>query len=116
LKELFSNLMFRFSVASLVIMACIAVVMAIVLSNAIRSEAIDGLVDEAVGTSSGRLIAKITPEDLQEPMLGQRYGNFHRFVQESIRSVRTARVKLFARDGTVIYSSDRAGVGERKSI
>ena len=113
MTALFSNLMVRFSVVSLVIMVSIAVVIAMVLSNAIRSDAIDDLVDEAVGTSSGRLIAKITPEDLQEPMIGERYDNFHRFVQESIQSARTARVKLFARDGTVIYSSDRAGVGEK---
>src|SRR6266849_8546400 len=69
------------------------------------------LVAEAVGHASGRVLTAITPSDLEVPMTGARYQRFNEFVQRSIVSERTARVKLWATDGTVIYSDDPAGVG-----
>ena len=47
------------------------------------------------------------------PQTGARYDLFHKFVQRSIVSDRTARIKLWAKNGTVIYSNDRGAVGER---
>ena len=113
MRHLRENLLVQFSVVSFVAMAVIAVVLAIVLSNKIRSDAINDLVDEAVGSASGRLLSTITPADLEVPMTGARYDRFHEFVQQSIVSERTARVKIWAKDGTVIYSNDPAGVGEK---
>ena len=46
-------------------------------------------------------------------MTGARYDKFHEFVHRSIVSDRTARIKLWAKNGTIIYSDDRAAVGER---
>ena len=107
------NLLVQFSVISFVVMAVIAVVIATTLSNKIRSDAVNDLVDEAVGASKGRLLSVLTPDDFNVPMTGARYDRFHEFVQQSIVSDRTARVKLWAKDGTVIYSNDPTGVGER---
>ncbi len=110
LKE---NLLVQFSVVSFVMMVIIAVVLAITLSNAIRSYAVDALIDEAIADSSGTLLSAITPADLEIPMTGERYDRFHEFVQQSIISGRTARVKLWAKDGTIIYSNDPESVGEK---
>ena len=107
------NLLLQFSVTSLLITATIAVVLAIVLSSKIRSDAIEALIREAIGNARGRLLRAITPADLETPMRGARYDSFHEFVQRSIVSERTARVKLWAKDGTVIYSNDPSGVGEK---
>ncbi len=105
------NLLVQFSVVSFLIMVMIAVVLATVLSKKVRSDAVDAVVNEAVGVASGRLLRAITPADLEVPMTGARYEKFHRFVQGSIISPHTARVKLWAKDGTVIYSDDPGGVG-----
>lgn len=113
MRYLKENLLVQFSVISFVVMAVIAVVLGIVLSNKIRSDAVDALVNEAVGASRGRLLSVITPADLEVPMTGERYDRFHKFVQQSIVSERTARVKIWAKDGTVIYSNDPKGVGEK---
>jgi len=113
MRRLRENLLVPISVVSFVVMAVIAVVLAVALGDRIRSEAIAALVDEAVGHASGRLLGEITPPDLEVPMTGERYDRFHEFVQRSIVSERTARIKLWARDGTVIYSNDPSGVGER---
>ncbi|MDA1128418.1 MAG: ATP-binding protein [Chloroflexi bacterium] len=108
-----NNLVVQFSVVSFVVMATVAVILVIVLSNNIRSGAVNDLVDEAVGSSSARLLGVLTPEDLDVPMTGERYDRFHEFVQSSIVSDRTARIKLWAGDGTVIYSTDPSQVGEQ---
>ena len=110
LKE---NLLVQFSVVSLIAMAIIAVVSGVFLSNAIQSHAVDALIDDAIADSSGRLLTAITPADLETPMTGERYDRFRKFLQESIVSARTARVKLWANDGTVIYSDDPASVGQK---
>jgi len=111
MRRLRENLLFRFSAVSFVVMALVAVVLAIALADKIRSDAVDALVAEAVGHASGRVLTAITPSDLEVPMTGARYQRFHEFVQRSLVSDRTARVKLWAADGTVIYSDDPAGVG-----
>src|SRR2546427_3296480 len=111
MRRLRENLLFQFSAVSFVVMALVAVVLAMALADKIRSDALDALVAEAVGHASGRVLTAITPSDLEVPMTGARYQRFHEFVQQSIVSARTARVKLWATDGTVIYSDDRAGVG-----
>ena len=113
MKAFQSNLLVRFSIVSFVVMVAIAAVLAVVLAEKIRDDAVENLVEEAVGTSKGRLLANITPEDLETPMVGQRYDDFDRFVQQSIVSARTARVKLWSKDGTVIYSGDPSQVGEK---
>jgi hypothetical protein len=107
------NLLVQFSIASFIILAIIAVLLANVLADKIQAHAVEDLMDEAVGASSGRLLNAITPADLEAPMIGERYDRFHEFVQRAIVSDHTARVKLWAKDGTVIYSNDPAGVGEK---
>ncbi len=94
-------------------MAAIAFMLALVLSSQIRAGAVDDLVAEAVGSAAGPLLQALTPADLQEPMTGARYRSFDAFVQMSIVSERTARIKLWSKDGTVIYSDDPANVGLR---
>ena len=106
------NLLAQFSIVSFLIMAVIALSLAHFLSNKLRSDAVDGLIDEAIGASSGRLISALTPEDLNVPMTEERYARFHDFVQQSIVSARTARVKIRARDGTIIYADDPEIVGK----
>jgi signal transduction histidine kinase/ActR/RegA family two-component response regulator len=113
MKVLHENLLVQFSIVSFIILAAIAVLLVNILASKIRSDAVDNLVEEAVGASSGRLLNAITPADLETPMMGDRYDRFHEFVQRSIVSDRTARIKLWAKDGTVIYSNDKAGVGEK---
>ncbi len=113
MRRLKDNLLVQFSVASFVIMLILALVLAITLSNKIRSDALDALAEEAVGSASGRLLGTITPADLAVPMTGGRYDRFHEFVQSSIVSDRIARVKVWAEDGTVIYSNDPTSVGEK---
>src|SRR2546430_15096010 len=107
MRRLKENLLFQFSAVGCGVMAVVAVVRAIALADKIRSDALDALVAEAVGHASGRVLTAIAPSDLEVPMTGARSQRFHEFVQQSIVSARTARVKLWATDGTVIRSEER---------
>ena len=113
MRLLRESLVAQFAAVTFVIMGAIAVAMTGVLSSKVRSGAIDDLVSEAVGASEGRLLSALERPDLDVPMTGTRYREFHAFVQRSIVSERTARVKIWAKDGTVIYSNDPASVGKR---
>lgn len=113
MRLLKQNLLVQFSVVSFAIMAVIAMFLAIGLSNEIRSDAIEDLVDEAVGSSYQRLLREITPSDLDGSMSMDRYNQFNEFVLKSIVSDRTALVKLWASDGTIIYSTEREEIGAR---
>ena len=90
-----------------------AVLLAIILTGKIRSDAINHFIEDAVDSSSPRTARALTPADLEVAMTGERYERFHQFVQDSVVSERTARIKLWAKDGTVIYSDDPTQVGER---
>lgn len=113
MKKLRENLLVQFSVVSFLVMAAIAVVLAIILANKIRTDAVNALVNEAIGASSDRLLRVIKPSDLEVAMTGERYKRFHQFVEEQIVSKRTARIKIWAQDGTVVYDNDPAKVGQR---
>lgn len=112
MRHLKDNLMVQFSVVSLVVMAIVALGLAIVVSNKVRSHSVDMLIDEAVGASSGRLLDAITAADLEAPMTGTQYALFHSFVQRWIVSERIARIKIWAKDGTIVYSDNQAEVGK----
>lgn len=108
--------MVQFSLVSFIITALIAAVLSVILSHKIRAQAVDALLNETVGNVHGRLLRAITPADLENPMSGDRLKQFDAFVQASIISDRTARVKLWAKDGTLIYSDDPALIGKRFPI
>ena len=107
------NLLVQFSVISFVLLAVMALSLAYILSNKVRVDAINDLVDEAIGTSSGLLLGAITPSDFEEPMTGERYDRFHEFVQQYVVSDRTARIKIRAKDGTIIYADNPEAVGKK---
>ena len=90
-----------------------ALLLAIILTGKIRSDAINHFIEDAVDPSSPRITRALTPADLEVAMTGERYEHFHQFVQDSVVPERTARIKLWAKDGTVIYSDDPTQVGER---
>ena len=113
MRRLSRNLLVQFLLGGFVIWTVVAVILAQVLSSRVRQNAVNDLVDQAIGTSAGHLLDALEPADFDRPMTGERYDRFSDFVEQSIVSERTARVKLFSRDGTVIFSNDPAGVGER---
>ncbi|MBI2303904.1 MAG: hypothetical protein HYU86_04050 [Chloroflexi bacterium] len=116
MKTLRENLLVQFSIVSFFVTVATALLMTWGLTTITRQNILDEAKNEAVDTLADRVLNKLTPADLQNPMTGQRYDEFHRFVQESVVSRRTARIKIWSRDGRVIYSTDKGQVGEQYPI
>lgn len=106
------GLLGQFIVASFVVVVAIAVGLAWLTGNTIKSGALADFASEAEHTVAVRVEKRLTPEDFQQPMVGERYDEFYRFVDESVRSSRTIRVKLYNPEGLVIFADNAAEVGE----
>lgn len=116
LQQLRENLLVQFSLVSLVAMAIIAVALSTLLAQSARNSVLQEAAEEAQHTLSLRVSSRLSPEDFQQPMKGERYARFDQFVQESVVSARTARIKLWNREGMLVYSTDPLQVGQRFPI
>ncbi|MBI4284655.1 MAG: hypothetical protein HY670_01985 [Chloroflexi bacterium] len=113
MNQVRENLFLQFSIVSFVALVIIAFVLNASIASAVRSHAEAALASEAVAMASNHLVARITLADLETPMTGDRYDRFDAFVKTSILSGNTARVKVWAKDGTIIYSDSREAVGKK---
>jgi len=111
IKRFRLGLLGQFIVASLFVIVAIALGLAWLSGNVIKSQALAELEGEAQDTLAARVEKQLTPEDFQQPMTGARYDEFYRFVDESVRSGRTARIKVWNAAGLVIFDDDPASVG-----
>jgi PAS domain S-box-containing protein len=107
-----NNLFIQFMILSLVVLTSVGVAIDLILSDVVQSNAIEGVIDETIATNSHRIMSILTPADLETPMVGERYAQFQEYVQNYIVSDRTARVKIWDKNNTVIYSSDANLVGK----
>jgi hypothetical protein len=51
------------------------------------------------------LLGALTPADFETPMTGERFARFDDFVQQSMLTDLIVMVKLWSKDGTLIYTS-----------
>src|SRR5579859_4041912 len=106
----------RFALASLLVFVGLGVAIGYLLNGFIVDTALQSARNTAYDTEHGRLVHWLTPADLSRPMTGRRYQQFQAFVQQSILSRRTVRVKVWNPRGVVIYSDDRSIVGKRYDV
>lgn len=110
------GLLLQFAAASFVVVVCMGVALGWMLGRIVEQNALTDASMAARDVVSRRVMDHLSPGDLRSPMTGERYDAFQRLVQESVVSGRTARIKLWSRDGTVIFSDDAALVGQRFPI
>src|SRR5579875_2720830 len=102
------TLLHRFALVSLLAHIVLAVVLAYFLGRAIQANALSEATLSASDTLHDRLHHELRPSDLSRPMSGARYRQFQSFVDASVLSGRTVRVKVWNQWGVVIYSDDSA--------
>ncbi len=109
------GLLGQFIIGSLVVVVAIALGLAWLTGNVVERHALAELEGEARDTLAARVERQLTPEDFEQPMTGERYDEFYRFVDESVRSNRTVRINVWNREGLVIFADNPADVGELSS-
>jgi diguanylate cyclase (GGDEF)-like protein len=82
------------------------------LSGQIEKEMAAATADMVGHQVSAMIRAQLSAADMGEPMTGKRYAAFDAFLRHRILSSQIARVKVWNRAGTVIYSDDPALVGQ----
>ena len=107
----------RFAVVSVVPILLLGLVLGEYLRREIRSSAIDHSARAATLVAEiGGLRSRLTTWDLDKGLPQDRLSEFDAAAGRAIRAGRLSRVKLWAPDGTVVYSTDRALIGRREPL
>ena len=106
------NLLRQFAVMALVVVVGIGLVLAWGLGQLILQNTLHDVSASAKDSLYNHILGRLSLEDFASPMTGDRYQDFHRFVQENVVSDRTVRLKIWNRDGLVTYANDPTIVGE----
>ena len=106
MKQLRDSLLVRFSVVSLVVLAGVAASIVIFVSDRIKTNAFDDVVDHVTLDTRVLALGALDAADFEGPMAGERLEEFDGFVRSTLLSELTAMVKVWSVDGTLVYSSD----------
>ena len=112
-----TSIVWRFALTSLLVFALIGVGIAALRARDVRSRSEDAAAVRAELIAEGIVAPLLTPEDLAEPIRGDRYreldGEIRGFAMEDAG---VERVKIWREDGTVLFSNDPHQVGERPEV
>lgn len=86
------------------------------LTEEMRRSAVQETGEHTQETLAPLVASQLSEEDLARPMAGQRYTEFHRFLEEGGLSEHTLRVRIWGPDGTVVYSDDPGEVGASRPV
>ncbi|MEO6044786.1 MAG: PAS domain S-box protein [Tepidiformaceae bacterium] len=103
----------RFAIVASLVVVAAGYLLVTVLTNAIVDANLHSAEAEARDTVARRVLFVLKPEDMSAPLQGERLAELDRFVRESVVSARTARIKIWAPDGRVIYADDPAIIGRQ---
>ena len=106
MKSIWDNLLVRFSVVSFVALVTVAASIALFISGRMKTDAIDGMIGHATFDLQAVSLGTLTAADFEGPMVGERLEKFDDFVRSNLLVHRTAMVKLWSKDGSLVYSSD----------
>ncbi|MBI4321516.1 MAG: HD-GYP domain-containing protein [Chloroflexi bacterium] len=101
----------RFAIIGFVIMMAAAAVLGWQVALRVEQDVLAEAITDVRETVSDRLTRRLAPTDFNRPLVGERYDTFHAFVQESVLVERVVRVKIWNKEGRVIYSDNREMVG-----
>lgn len=101
----------RFAALSLATMLALGLLLGTFLSRLIE-ERITRTTADGLGQQVESLVRhQLSADDLATPMTGERYERFSAFLRDTLLTSRIARVKIWDRDGRVVYADDAAIVG-----
>lgn len=112
LRKFRGQLLWQFAFTSLAAVLALGLALGWLIGYVIERDALDDAAAEATQTLSLRVLRRLSSTDFAVPMRGQRYAEFDQFVEEQVLSGRTARIKIWSKDGTVLYSDDESQIGQ----
>jgi hypothetical protein len=115
LRWLYSrSLILQFAGMSLVIVLIIGLLLGWIIGQVLERHGIDDTAAEVQDTFQSSVRHHLGAEDFLSPMSGRRYTEFDQYVRTNLLvSQRTKRIKLWSRDGVVVYADETSLIGQQ---
>jgi diguanylate cyclase (GGDEF)-like protein len=107
------SLLVRFGVLSLLLVAALGTLMVVDIRTSMREEALQDARVVAEHTARLRVLPYLVEDDLGGVLPPERANRLDEMLEEGLADKSFVRIKLWDREGRVVYSDDRAIVGKR---
>jgi len=107
-----NSIVWRFALTSLLVFVLVGVGIAIARASDLRATSESSAAVRAELIAEGVVAPLLRPADLRAPIRGARYRELDRAIHRfAMRDLGVVRIKIWAPDGTVLFSNDAAQVG-----
>ena len=106
------SLLARFTLVSLFLTLLIAVGLAWRLEVILEQDALSAVAENTVSQTANILDKNLTTADLESALGGQRYDEIDALIHNTLLSADIVRVKIWNRDGLLVYSDDKSILGK----
>jgi len=110
----------HFAIPSLALMAVVGLAIGVGVSRyvgeAIEAGALGHAIEMAEDHAHRSVIRRLSPDQFDAPLSGQQYGEMDRFIYDNVLSSNVVRIKIWNRQGTIIYSDSPSLMGQSFSI
>ncbi|HET6319232.1 MAG TPA: HD domain-containing phosphohydrolase [Chloroflexota bacterium] len=110
------SLLSQFSLVSFLLMLAIAVALAYGIQYSLEQNALQQEAESAASQVATILDPNLEPRDLSEPLGAERYAQIDALIRRNVLRDHIVRVKIWSRDGTLLYADDQQYVGQRFEI
>ena len=114
LRDLFlrMSLLTRFTLVSFFVTVLIGAGLAWRLESTLEGDALQEVADAAAGQAANILNKNLTAADLRDALHGERYDEIDALIHDTLLSSNIVRIKIWSRDGLLVYSDDANAMGE----
>lgn len=110
------NLLFQFAMASLTFVLLAGFFLWWAMDSWAEKDAVQHVADLTAATYGDSISDLVTPTDFEGPMEGERLQEFDTQIKEDILSEENAAIKIWNKDGMIVYSSDSTQIGQQTPI
>ena len=111
------SIVWPFAITSLIVFALIGLGIALVRTGDLRARSEQAATVRAELIAQGIVAPLLTSDDVVAPIRGPRYAELDRAIEEfAIEDTDVVRVKVWRRDGTILFSNDPGEVGFRPEL
>jgi two-component system sensor kinase len=107
------SLLTKFTIVSLIITAVIGIALAWGIQQQMEQNALQQAADITADRVAATLNPMLQQEDLNSSLDPVRYAQVDTLVRQNVLSEHIVRVKIWSRDGLLLYSDDKEQIGQR---
>jgi putative nucleotidyltransferase with HDIG domain len=106
------SLLVRFTLISLFVTVLIATGLAWRLESVLERDALSAVAENTADQATNVLSKNLTVSDLKTALHGERYDEIDALIHDTLLSADIVRIKIWNRDGLLVYSDDKNIIGK----